>query len=93
MRHSALARWIVGRSLKARLYLAMALLGILPVLGVMLEWVAVDTAKADRETLNRAVQGSVYLERINGLVYAIVMESRGIYISADWAAAEPFART
>ncbi len=37
-------------------------------------------------------RGTINLERVNGLVYAIVMESRGIYMSADWTAAEPFAK-
>src|SRR5205807_1835404 len=36
--------------------------------------------------------GTIHLKDINGLVYAVVMESRGIYMSADWNAAEPFAR-
>src|SRR3990172_8903719 len=35
--------------------------------------------------------GQTYLERINGIVYAIVMESRGIYMSSDWDSAKPFA--
>jgi methyl-accepting chemotaxis protein len=39
-----------------------------------------------------AWQGARYLERINGLVYAAVMESRGIYMSPDWHTAEPFAK-
>ncbi len=39
-----------------------------------------------------ALRGTIHLERINGLVYAVVMELRGIYMSADWKAAEPFAR-
>lgn len=38
----------------------------------------------------RAKTGQTYLERINGLVYAIVMDSRGIYMSNDWASAEGF---
>ncbi|WP_051013650.1 methyl-accepting chemotaxis protein [Pararhodospirillum photometricum] len=31
-------------------------------------------------------------ERVNGLVYAVVMDSRGIYMSKDWAAAEKFGK-
>lgn len=35
--------------------------------------------------------GAVYLERINALVYATVMESRGAYMSPDAAATKPYA--
>jgi methyl-accepting chemotaxis protein len=34
--------------------------------------------------------GQATLERINGLVYAVVMDSRGIYMSADKEKARPF---
>jgi methyl-accepting chemotaxis protein len=34
--------------------------------------------------------GQATLERINGLVYAVVMDSRGIYMSADKDKAKPF---
>jgi methyl-accepting chemotaxis protein len=34
--------------------------------------------------------GQATLERINGLVYAVVMDARGIYMSADIAKAKPF---
>ena len=33
----------------------------------------------------------MYLEHLDGEVYAVVMESRGIYMSPDWKTAEPFA--
>jgi methyl-accepting chemotaxis protein len=46
----------------------------------------------DDAALDNAVRGTIALERINGLVYAVVMESRGIYMSADWHAAEPFGK-
>src|SRR5262249_37157014 len=34
--------------------------------------------------------GQATLERMNGLVYAVVMDSRGIYMSADKDKAKPF---
>src|SRR5438477_321845 len=37
-----------------------------------------------------ASQGTLNVERVDGLVYAVVMESRGIYMSADIATAKPF---
>jgi len=52
---------------------------------------AIVNSTRDNAALNRATSGTIHLERINGLVYAAVMESRGIYMSSDWAVAEPFA--
>jgi methyl-accepting chemotaxis protein len=40
--------------------------------------------------LDGAVQGTVFVERVNGLIYAVVMESRGIYMSPDIAAAKRY---
>jgi methyl-accepting chemotaxis protein len=84
--------WLAGHSLKARLYSIIAFLGLLPVLGVILALAAVDGARRDYAALDRAVRGTICLEHINGLVYAVVMESRGIYMSAEWRTAEPFAQ-
>ncbi len=81
-----------GYSLKIRLYSIIAFLGLLPVLGVALALVAVELSRHDDAALDRVARGTINLERINGLVYAVVMESRGIYMSADWTAAEPFAK-
>ncbi len=38
-----------------------------------------------------AAEAAIGVGRINALIYAIVMESRGIYMSADRSAAKPFA--
>jgi len=51
-----------------------------------------ELAGRDDAALDRAARGTIHLERVNGLVYAVVMESRGIYMSAEWRAAEPFAK-
>ncbi|MBV9816278.1 MAG: sensor domain-containing diguanylate cyclase, partial [Alphaproteobacteria bacterium] len=80
-----------GYSLKTRLYSIIAFLGLLPVLGVALALLAVELSRRDDAALDRVARGTINLERVNGLVYAVVMESRGIYMSADWGAAEPFA--
>ncbi|HEX4617899.1 MAG TPA: diguanylate cyclase [Stellaceae bacterium] len=81
-----------GYSLRTRLYSIIAFLGLLPVLGVALALVAVEFSRRDDAALDRVSRGTINLERVNGLVYAVVMESRGIYMSADWTAAEPFAK-
>ncbi|HEX3523848.1 MAG TPA: diguanylate cyclase [Stellaceae bacterium] len=79
-------------SLKTRLYSIIAFLGLLPVVGVTLALVAVELSRRDDAALDRVARGTINLERVNGLVYAVVMEARGIYMSADWTAAEPFAK-
>jgi diguanylate cyclase (GGDEF)-like protein len=81
-----------GYSLKTRIYSVIVFLGFLPMLGVAVALVAMDLARHNEAELDRAARGTIHLERVNGLVYAIVMESRGIYMSADWKAAEPFAK-
>ncbi len=81
-----------GDSLKTRLYSIIGFLGLLPVLGVALGLAAVEFSRSDDAALDRAARGTINLERVNGLVYAVVMELRGIYMSADWNAAEPFAK-
>ena len=48
---------------------------------------AVELSRRDDAALDRVARGTINLERINGLVYAVAMESRGIYMSADWTAA------
>ena len=77
-------------SLAAKLYTIFALFGLMT---------AAITALSDHnarqsaqltgaiETANRA---ALNVERVNSLVYAVVMESRGVYMSADTAAAKKF---
>ena len=80
-----------GYRLKTRLYSIIAFLGLLPMVGAVLALMAMEMAGRDDTALDRAARGTIHLERVNGLVYAVVMELRGIYMSADWRAAEPFA--
>jgi methyl-accepting chemotaxis protein len=75
-----------GYSLKTRLYFIIAFLGLLPIAGAALGLVSTDGYRRDEATLDAAARGTIHLERVNGLVYAVVMESRGIYMSADWKA-------
>jgi methyl-accepting chemotaxis protein len=79
-------------SLKTKLLLVIGLLGAVPLLGVALNSYNITLSKYAAEKMDVAWQGAQYLERINGLVYAAVMESRGIYMSPDWKTAEPFAK-
>jgi hypothetical protein len=80
-----------GYGLKTRIYSVIVFLGFLPMLGAAVALVAMDLSRHNEADLDRAARGTIYLERVNGLVYAVVMESRGVYMYADWRAAEPFA--
>jgi methyl-accepting chemotaxis protein len=79
-------------SLRTRLLLVIGLLGGVPIFGVALNSCNLAVSKQASAQMDVAWQGARYLERINGLVYAAVMESRGIYMSPDWHTAEPFAK-
>ena len=70
-------------SIASKLY---AIFALLATATVVLALVAVVTARrhaALTDEFELALQGSQNVERINGLIYAVVMESRGIYMSED----------
>ena len=70
-------------SIAAKLY---AIFALLATATVVLALVAVVNARqhaALTDEFEAALQGSQNVERINGLIYAVVMESRGVYMSAD----------
>jgi methyl-accepting chemotaxis protein len=73
-------------SIASKLYSIFALLATVT---LALALVAVITARrhaALTDEFEAALQGSQNVERINGLIYAVVMDSRGVYMSADAAA-------
>jgi diguanylate cyclase (GGDEF)-like protein len=80
-----------GYSLKRRLYALIGFLALLPLFGVVITSISQQRMARDDVVLDHAASGTIHLTRINGLVYASTMESRGIYMSADWKAAEKFA--
>jgi methyl-accepting chemotaxis protein len=79
-------------SLKAKFMLVIGLLGLVPVVGVALNSYGLASGKQAAAQMDIATQGARYGERINGFVYAAVMESRGIYMSPDWKTAEPYGK-
>jgi methyl-accepting chemotaxis protein len=77
-------------SIATKLYAIFALLAIAT---VALAAVAVVNARhhdALTQEFEAASQGATHVERLNGLIYAVAMESRGVYMSADMDAAGPF---
>lgn len=76
--------------LKTKVGALIAFMALIPVVGAGLSYLSLTAQSAAQELAMRAKSEQTYLERINGLVYAIVMDSRGIYMSSDWASAEGF---
>jgi methyl-accepting chemotaxis protein len=76
--------------LKHKIGALIAALALIPVAGAGLTYLSLKKESADQERAMKAKAGQTLLERINGLVYAIVMDSRGIYMSNDWAGAEGY---
>jgi PAS domain S-box-containing protein len=64
------------------------IVGFLVVLTIFLVIMSIQSARlqtAYRQLLANSATAAINVERANGLIYAIVMESRGIYISTDRA--------
>lgn len=78
-------------TISAKLYL---LVGMMAALILAIAFVAVRTFET-QDDLNKkmvsASQRALYGEQIDALIYAVVMDSRGIYMSANSAEAEKFA--
>ena len=77
-------------SIAAKLY---AILASLAIVTAALGVVAVLNARTQAtltDTFESAFLGSQNVERVNGLIYAVVMESRGIYMSPDIPAAKRY---
>jgi methyl-accepting chemotaxis protein len=77
-------------SIAAKLYMIFALLAAAT---AALAGIAVINAKYQASMTSEyetSLVGTQNVERVNGLIYAVVMESRGIYMSADVAQAKRF---
>lgn len=80
-----LARSIGDLGIGERLYSIVALLVFLTVLLLVMSIQSVRLQTAFRQDLAAASTAAINIERVNGLIYAIVMESRGIYMSTEKA--------
>ncbi len=85
---TALGNLAVGTKAMAGVVLLGLLAGVLIAVGIIGQNRLLDTAQQQRAAAQRAIFG----ERVNGQVNSVVMDSRGIYMSADWREAERFAR-
>src|ERR1041385_5495630 len=77
-------------SIAAKLYTIFALLAtVTGALSVMAVLNARNNTSLTQE-FERAFLGTQNVERVNGLIYAVVMESRGIYMSPDIPSAKRY---
>jgi methyl-accepting chemotaxis protein len=75
----------------SRLYAALALLALVSLGAVAASVTALRSHDATLQRVENAAERVRIAERVNGLVYAVVMDSRGVYLAADTARARPFA--
>lgn len=76
--------------LKHKIVALIAVLALVPVFGAFLSFQALRSLDLAKEQASTARIGQMYLERANGLIYAAVMDSRGIYMSEEATAANRF---
>ncbi len=72
-----------------------AVVGLLSVVAAIIGWMGIDamrTYDAKVQIITRASQRAVLGERVNSLILAVVMDSRGIYMSRDRGEAEKFGK-
>jgi methyl-accepting chemotaxis protein len=77
-------------SLAAKLYLIFALFGLVTAAITALSDYNARQNIALTEAIETANRAAINVERVNSLVYAVVMESRGVYMSPEPAAAKKF---
>jgi methyl-accepting chemotaxis protein len=78
-------------SLKQQVFGLIGFLALLPIVCFGLTYFGMWRTDLAEQATASAGAGALYLERINSRVYAVVMESRGIYMSPDQKTAEPYA--
>src|SRR5437763_1685426 len=79
-------------SLRIRLFIILTLLGLIPVTSAALTLHAVNRHNEADEAAHKAVRNTLYLERINSHIFAVVAENRGMYLSSEgWSNVERFA--
>src|SRR5688572_3824644 len=77
-------------SIASKPYATFALLAIATVALAVVAVVNARHHNALTHEFEAASQGAKHVERLNGLIYAVAMESRGIYMSANPDEAAPF---
>jgi methyl-accepting chemotaxis protein len=78
-------------SIATKLYAILALLATVTVGLAVVPVVNARHHQAMTDEFDAAQAGAQNVDRANGLIYAVMMEARGIYLARDTAAAEPMA--
>ncbi|MBV8700352.1 MAG: HAMP domain-containing protein [Bradyrhizobium sp.] len=81
---------VSGLSLAAKLYSIFGLFAVLTAAITALSDYNSRRGTALTAAIETANKAALNVERVNGLVYAVVMDSRGVYMSADKDAAKKF---
>ena len=84
--------WLANIRIALKFYLVV---GILALVSAGVAWqssIALHTYDTQIELIQRASQRAVIGERVNGLILAVVMDSRGVYMSKDMKEVERFAK-
>jgi methyl-accepting chemotaxis protein len=77
-------------SLAAKLYSTFALIALLTAAIALLSYYNTQRNAQLTEAIETANQAAFNVERVNSLVYAVVMESRGVYMSTEPATVKKF---
>ncbi|PPD16563.1 MAG: hypothetical protein CTY25_01065 [Methylobacterium sp.] len=88
---SVMIAWIRSR-LFLQIQIIMGLISVLSIVLVTLNWHNDAEEQALDQKIESAMKKLNLVERANGLVYAVVMESRGLYMTDDPAQADRFAK-
>jgi methyl-accepting chemotaxis protein len=75
----------------ARINAAIAVMALVTIAAVAVGIAQLRTYDRVLAAVKNAGERAAIAERVNGLVYAVVMDSRGIYMAADTERAKPFA--
>ena len=77
--------WLANLKIGPKIY---AVVGLLALVAAVIGWMGIEAMRvysAQVDVISRASTRAVLGERVNGLVLAVVMDSRGIYMSRDAA--------
>lgn len=85
-------RFLRMLTLKQRVFGFMALLGLIPLACLGITTYSMKKGQEVEQSLLLAGKGALRLSQINGEIYAVVMDSRGIYMSQSTQDAAPFSK-
>jgi methyl-accepting chemotaxis protein len=79
-------------SLKQRVFGVIGFLTFLPVACFGLTMFSMQQGDRAGAAVEATNSGAMHIAHLNSMVYAVVMDSRGVYMSPDWKTAEPYGR-